>query len=124
MNPKRENAGRISGEFGENLGRKQGESREKQGESWEKYRLETLKFPSSLGCASQVSIRFENHFKYVINIAENTSTGSIMIPPMLLQPFVENATWHGLMQKRAKGAITIDIRKEDEKFLHLAVFVW
>ncbi len=35
-----------------------------------------------------------------------------MIAPMLLQPFIENAIWHGLMQKRAKGTITVDIRIE------------
>jgi len=67
------------------------------------------------------SIRFENHFKYEVNIAENTSTGSIMIPPMLLQPFIENAIWHGLMQKRSKGTITVDIGKENEKFLHISI---
>ncbi|MEI7725496.1 MAG: histidine kinase [Bacteroidota bacterium] len=66
-------------------------------------------------------IAFENHFKYVVNIAENTSSGSIMIPPMLLQPFIENAIWHGLMQKRTKGAITVDIRKENENFLHISI---
>ena len=67
------------------------------------------------------SIRFENHFNYVVNIAENTSTGSIMIPPMLLQPFVENAIWHGLMHKRTKGTITVDIRKDNEKFLNISI---
>ncbi len=67
------------------------------------------------------SIRFENHFKYVVNIAENTSTGSIMIPPMLLQPFIENAIWHGLMQKRTKGTIAVDISKENENFLHISI---
>ena len=67
------------------------------------------------------SIRFENHFKYVVSIAENTSTGSIMIPPMLLQPFIENAIWHGLMQKRTKGTIKVDIRTENEKFLNISI---
>ena len=67
------------------------------------------------------SIRFDNHFDYAVNIDENTSTGSIMIPPMLLQPFIENAIWHGLMQKRTKGTITVDISKENEKFLHISI---
>jgi sensor histidine kinase YesM len=44
-----------------------------------------------------------------------------MIPPMLLQPFVENAIWHGLMQKEDKGTITIDIKKEDEEFLNISI---
>ncbi len=67
------------------------------------------------------SIRFENHFKYEVNIAENTSTGSIMIPPMLLQPFIENAIWHGLIQKRTKGTIAVDLRMENENFLHISI---
>ena len=72
--------------------------------------LETLQLYVTLE-----SIRFENHFTYAVNIAENTSTGSIMIPPMLLQPFIENAIWHGLMQKRAKGTITVEISVNNEQ---------
>ena len=44
-----------------------------------------------------------------------------MIPPMLLQPFVENAIWHGLMQKEGEGNITIEIRIEGEETLKLSI---
>jgi sensor histidine kinase YesM len=44
-----------------------------------------------------------------------------MIPPMLLQPFVENAIWHGLMQKEGEGTITVEIKKEDEEFLNISI---
>ena len=44
-----------------------------------------------------------------------------MIPPMLLQPFVENAIWHGLMQKEGEGTITIEIKKQDEEFLNISI---
>ena len=44
-----------------------------------------------------------------------------MIPPMLLQPFVENAIWHGLMQKEGEGTITIEIKKENEEFLNISI---
>jgi LytS/YehU family sensor histidine kinase len=47
--------------------------------------------------------------QYAVNIAENTSTGSIMIPPMLIQPFFEKAIWHGLMQKRTKVELVIPL---------------
>jgi sensor histidine kinase YesM len=67
------------------------------------------------------SIRFQNQFKHEVSIAENISTGSIMIHPMLLQPFIENAIWHGLMQKRTKGTITVDIRKDNDKFLIISI---
>jgi sensor histidine kinase YesM len=43
-------------------------------------------------------------------------TASTMIPPMLMQPYVENAIWHGLMQKKdgRTGKVEIRISKEKE----------
>jgi LytS/YehU family sensor histidine kinase len=67
------------------------------------------------------SARFDNKFKCVYNIAENVNTDSVMIPPMLLQPFVENAIWHGLMQKEGEGIITVEIKKENEEFLNISI---
>jgi LytS/YehU family sensor histidine kinase len=78
--------------------------------------LETLKLYAVLESA-----RFDNKFKCVYHIAGNVNTNSIMIPPMLLQPFVENAIWHGLMQKEGEGTITIEIKKEDEEFLNISI---
>jgi len=67
------------------------------------------------------SARFDNKFACVYNIAEDVNTSTIMIPPMLLQPFVENAIWHGLMQKEGEGTITIEIKKQDEEFLNISI---
>jgi LytS/YehU family sensor histidine kinase len=67
------------------------------------------------------SARFDNRFKCVYNIAGDVNTGSVMIPPMLLQPFVENAIWHGLMQKEGEGTIAVEIRKENEEFLNISI---
>ena len=78
--------------------------------------LETLKLYVILESA-----RFDNKFKCIYTIAEDVNTNSIMIPPMLLQPFVENAIWHGLMQKEGEGTITIEIKKEDEEFLNISI---
>ena len=72
--------------------------------------LETLKLYVILEAA-----RFENRFKCVYRIAENVDTNSIKIPPMLLQPFVENAIWHGLMQKEGEGTITVEISMSSEQ---------
>jgi sensor histidine kinase YesM len=44
-----------------------------------------------------------------------------MIPPMLLQPFIENAIWHGLMQKETEGTITIGIKMEGEEALNISI---
>jgi hypothetical protein len=78
--------------------------------------LETLKLYVLLESA-----RFDNKFKCIYHISENVNTHSIMIPPMLLQPFVENAIWHGLMQKEGEGTITLEIKKQDEEFLNISI---
>ncbi len=54
-------------------------------------------------------LRFEEPFKYEIAIEENIDTERVLIPPLLLQPFVENSIWHGLMPKQCAGKILIKI---------------
>ncbi|MCX6266389.1 MAG: histidine kinase, partial [Bacteroidetes bacterium] len=78
--------------------------------------IETLQLYVSLESA-----RFENHFKCVFHIADNVVAHSIMIPPMLLQPFIENAIWHGLMQKEGEGTITVEIKIENEGLLNISI---
>ena len=53
-------------------------------------------------------IRFENSFEYIIN-DEDINQENIMIPPMIFQPFVENAILHGIEPKATKGLINISI---------------
>lgn len=43
--------------------------------------------------------RFDGNFKYELIIDPSIDTASISIPPMLIQPFVENSIWHGLIPK-------------------------
>ncbi len=43
--------------------------------------------------------RFDGNFKYELIIDPSIDTSSIDIPPMLIQPFVENSIWHGLIPK-------------------------
>lgn len=60
--------------------------------------------------------RFKDKFDYVIKVDENVSVDEFQIPPMLLQPYIENAVWHGLRYKTAKGLLEIHIsaKSEDE----------
>jgi tetratricopeptide (TPR) repeat protein len=78
--------------------------------------LETLKLYVTLESA-----RFDNKFKCVFIVAENVNTSSIMIPPMFLQPFIENAIWQGQMQKETEGTITIEMKMEGEEFLNISI---
>jgi LytS/YehU family sensor histidine kinase len=66
------------------------------------------------------SLRFENGFDYEIHVDEN-AIYSFEIPTMLLQPFVENAIWHGLMNKQKHGQIKINFRKLNDTFIECSV---
>ena len=59
-------------------------------------------------------LRFENKFDYAITVDKNIDASYIKIPPMLLQPFVENAIEHGLKPKPEKGHLEITITKAKE----------
>lgn len=51
--------------------------------------------------------RFKDKFDYNIHIDESIPLEAYSIPPMLLQPYIENAIWHGLRYKKEKGKLQI-----------------
>lgn len=59
------------------------------------------------------SLRFEEQFDYSVKISKGLKMEEIEIPPMLLQPYVENAIWHGLMQKEGKGKLELIIAQKN-----------
>lgn len=61
-------------------------------------------------------MRFKNGFDYSITTNNTIDAGAIFIPPLLLQPFCENAIWHGLMHKDGQGHLNISIA-EQNRFL-------
>lgn len=58
-------------------------------------------------------LRFKNRFDYRFQIDAELSVDMIEIPPMLIQPYVENAIWHGLMHKEGNGHISLHIEQTD-----------
>lgn len=60
-------------------------------------------------------MRFNEKFDFKIICDENIDIDNILIPPMLAQPFVENAIKHGFKNIDYKGIITIDFKLVDEK---------
>ncbi len=65
--------------------------------------------------------RFPEKFDYYINVEENVRAESFQVPPMLLQPYVENAIWHGLRYKEGKGRLTICVQQPDEESVEIQV---
>ena len=59
-------------------------------------------------------LRFNDIFKYTIEISENCNLKELKMPPMLLQPFVENAIEYGLKEKKAGGILALKIDRQKD----------
>jgi tetratricopeptide (TPR) repeat protein/anti-sigma regulatory factor (Ser/Thr protein kinase) len=66
-------------------------------------------------------LRFQTKFNYQLNVSPDLSTHSIQVPPMLIQPYVENAIWHGLMHKEGNGEVVVSLESEDDKQLIIKI---
>ena len=54
--------------------------------------------------------RFRDKFDYEFEIDEDLALESTLIPPMLIQPYIENAIWHGLRYKEEKGHLNVSLQ--------------
>lgn len=61
-------------------------------------------------------LRFRDKFEYTFTQDEDLNK-QVEIPPMLIQPFVENAVWHGLRYKADKGVLLVDVAAEEDHIL-------
>lgn len=52
--------------------------------------------------------RFRDKFDYTVLIDETLNKEAIQLPPMLIQPYIENAVWHGLRYKQDKGTLKLE----------------
>lgn len=66
-------------------------------------------------------MRFEKSFSYDIDIDEDLEISEILIPSMLLQPFVENALWHGLMHKDGERKLQISFESIDDELYRCTI---
>lgn len=57
-------------------------------------------------------LRFSDKFVYILDIDETLDADTVMIPNMLIQPHLENAVWHGLRYKAAKGLLRVTFQKQ------------
>lgn len=59
--------------------------------------------------------RFADKFDYEIHVDESLNTQSLKVPGMLVQPFLENAIWHGLRYRTTKGFLNLSFEKENDQ---------
>ena len=62
-------------------------------------------------------LRFPDKFEYEIIRDPQLDIFETEIPPMIIQPFLENAIWHGLMPKKEKGFLSIKFQKQNDNII-------
>lgn len=66
-------------------------------------------------------VRFDHVFDYVIDVAPDINVTAVSIPPMMIQPYVENAIWHGLLHRNLEGGKLWIRLWRDQGELHISI---
>jgi ligand-binding sensor domain-containing protein len=77
--------------------------------------LESVKLYLSLE-----ALRFDDHFEYKLSVDPDLDISALKVPPLIIQPYAENAVWHGLMHKEEKGQLDIELWEEAD-FLYIKI---
>jgi len=60
-------------------------------------------------------LRFDDSFTWDITIAANIDAEETQIPSLMIQPLVENAIWHGLLQSTSHKKLSLSFTRSDDK---------
>jgi len=66
-------------------------------------------------------LRMNHSFDFQIHFSEGLPVDTVHIPPMLIQPFIENSIWHGLSQAGEGGRIDIFFSEMDDRHIQCVV---
>ena len=58
-------------------------------------------------------MRFGDKIEFIFNVDETIDLKDIKVPALILQPFIENAIWHGLIPKETGGNITVTVKQNN-----------
>jgi len=67
------------------------------------------------------NIRFSNEINFNIDIKDDIDPHHIKIPSLILQPFLENALWHGLSSKEGAKNIDLEVKKGKNGFIEIVI---
>lgn len=65
--------------------------------------------------------RFPEKFDYEMNVDPGIPVRDFQIPPMLLQPYIENAIWHGLRYKEEKGLLKVHLVQQNKYTISIRI---
>jgi ligand-binding sensor domain-containing protein/putative methionine-R-sulfoxide reductase with GAF domain len=67
------------------------------------------------------ALRFDKKFSYEIKVEGNLGPDTIELPPLIIQPYVENAIWHGLLHKDNNGHLSIRLSMNGDSMLQCII---
>ena len=67
------------------------------------------------------NIRFSNEIDFQVEVEKSINTSSIRVPSLILQPFLENALWHGLSSKENEKQILLNVTKPDADYIRIII---
>ncbi|RPD96630.1 hypothetical protein EGM88_09715 [Aureibaculum marinum] len=67
------------------------------------------------------NIRFNNEIDFSLKTERNLNFDTIKIPALILQPFIENAIWHGLSSKKENKKLEVIVRKQNDNFINIYI---
>ncbi|MEZ4801264.1 MAG: tetratricopeptide repeat protein [Gelidibacter sp.] len=67
------------------------------------------------------NIRFSNEIDFQVEVDKTINTSNIRVPSLILQPFLENALWHGLSSKESNKEIRLQVTKPSEDYISIII---
>lgn len=67
------------------------------------------------------SLRFDESFSWEITADESLMQDEVLVPSLMVQPFAENAIWHGLLHKEGDKKLTIRFTNNSEEYLSCVI---
>jgi sensor histidine kinase YesM len=59
------------------------------------------------------AMRFDEKFSFTVNVDHDIDLKSIEVPALIIQPFIENAVWHGIIPRNDGGHVSLDVVRSD-----------
>lgn len=59
------------------------------------------------------AMRFDTKFSFAVQVDENIDLKSIQVPALIIQPFIENAIWHGIVPRNNGGRVSLSVVKKN-----------
>ena len=59
------------------------------------------------------AMRFDTKFSFAVHADENIDLKSVQVPALIIQPFIENAIWHGITPHNSGGHVSLNVFRKD-----------